>query len=219
MGLGPAPFCGRKTKRTLHHSSLCIRIGALTSPLDISGGVPPLVLRLESRTVSRSCSGAEAVTCSFDGYDFSDCRLVYLLVEKRGLGGRPQIHLLSLCGKRGVDCIVMDAVRAQSQGKSLVQYESVVSFDVIRMALFICVPHLYRSALSQLEAHNVVQNCLGVRSGNGLPIGGSPNSRLTLPAQPVRRIFLVPVTRVLRSYILTCANRSREFKGGVRKRH
>ena len=94
MGLGPAPFCGRKTNGTLHHSSLCIHNGALTSTMDISGGVPPLVLHLESRTVSRSCHRAEAVTCSSDGYDFSDCRLVYLLVEKRGCGGRPQIHLL-----------------------------------------------------------------------------------------------------------------------------
>jgi hypothetical protein len=141
--------------------------------MDISSSGPPLVLRLESRTVSRSCPRAEAVTCSSDGYDFSDCRLVYFLVGKRGHGGRPQIHLLSVCGKRGVDWIALDAVRAQSQGRVLVQDEPVVSLDVVRMALFNRIPHLYRSALSQLEPHDVVQNCLGVRPGNGFPIGVS----------------------------------------------
>jgi len=167
MDLGPAPFCGRKTNRTLHYSSLCIHNWALTSTMDLSSGVPPFVLRLESRTVSRSYPRAEAVTCSSNGYDFSDCPPVYLLVEKRNCGGRPQIHLLSVCGKRGVDWIAMDAVRAQSQGRALVQDEPVVSLDVVRMALFNRVPRLYRSALSQLEPYNVV------RPGHGFPTGGS----------------------------------------------
>lgn len=62
----------------------------------------------------------EAVTYSADGHNFVDCYLVYLLVGKRGCGGRPQIHLLSLCGERGVDWIAMDAARSQSQGGCLV---------------------------------------------------------------------------------------------------
>jgi hypothetical protein len=66
----------------------------------------------------------------------------------------------------------MNAVRAQSRGRARVQDKPVVSLDVIRMALFIRVPHLYRSALSQLEPHNVVETCLGVRPGNGFPIVG-----------------------------------------------